>query len=200
MIGRWLATLSGLAARRRIENEIREELTDHVERQIELHRARGLGAEEARRLALRELGGLTHTIETTREVRMTWLDSLWRDARYAARVLRRTPRFTATALTLLVLAIGSTTAIYSIAYSVLLRPLPFPDADRLVFLGGREGAGMIWPNYEEWRRRATSFDGGVAGSLADARGYTPGGVTPRVESPNVTPHFFPGLGVAASPG
>ena len=62
-----------------------------------------LSPEEARRLALRDLGGLTQTIESTRDVRATWLDTVWRDVGYGARLLRRSPRFTVTALTLLVL-------------------------------------------------------------------------------------------------
>ena len=167
MIARLFASLRGLLRRRQIEGEIAEELRDHLEREIEAHRSRGVPPEEARRLALRDLGGLTQTMESTRDVRATWLDSVWRDVRYAARVLRRSPRFTVTALTLLVLGIGSTTAILSIAYAVLVRPLPYPDADRLVFLAEKDGAGVAWPNFEDWQRRATSFDG-LASSLADA--------------------------------
>src|SRR5687767_6923092 len=166
MIARLLATLRGLVGRRRIEGEIDEELRDHLEREIEAHQARGVSAEEARRLALQDLGGLTQTIESTRAVRATWLDTVWRDVGYAARVLRRSPRFTVTALTLLVLGIGSTTAIFSIAHAVLVRPLPYPEAGRLVFLAETGGSGVAWPNFVDWQQRATSFDG-LAGSLAD---------------------------------
>ena len=159
MIARLFASLRGLLRRRRIEGEIAEELRDHLEREIEAHRSRGVPPEEARRLALRDLGGLTQTIESTRDVRATWLDTVWRDVSYAARVLRRSPRFTVTALTLLVLGIGSTTAIFSIAYAVLVRPLPYPDAERLVFLAEKEGSGVVWPNFEDWRSRATLVRG-----------------------------------------
>jgi putative ABC transport system permease protein len=200
MISHLVATLRGLLRRRQIDNEITEELRDHLEREIELHRSRGLSAEEARRLALRDLGGLTQTIESTRDVRAIWLDTVWRDVRYAVRMLRRSPRFTVTALTLLVLAIGSTTAIYSIAYAVLVRPLPYPDAGRLVFLAGQDGTGVIWPNFEEWRRRATSFEGGVASTLADAVIMTSGPIPRRFESRSVTSNFFRVLGVPAVQG
>ena len=118
MIARLLASLRGLLRRRRIEDEIADELRDHLEREIEAHRLRGVPLEEARRLALRDLGGLTQTFESTRAVRATWVDTLGRDISYAARVLRRSPRFTVTALTLLVLGIGSTSAIFSIAHAV----------------------------------------------------------------------------------
>lgn len=76
MIARLFATLRGLLHRRRIEGEILEELRDHLEREIEAHRSRGVLAEEARRLALRDLGGMTQTIESTRAVRATWLDTM----------------------------------------------------------------------------------------------------------------------------
>ena len=128
MIARLVASLRGLFGRRRIDGEILEEIQDHLEREIEAHRRRGVPPEEARRLALRDLGGLTQTIESTRDVRSTSLDALWRDLKFGARLLRRSPRFTFTALTVLVLGIGSTTAIFSVAYAVLVRPLPYADA------------------------------------------------------------------------
>jgi putative ABC transport system permease protein len=195
MFTRLIAYLRGLARRRRIDAEISEELLDHVEREVERHRARGVPADEARRLALLHLGGLTQTTEAVRDVRATWLDAVWRDSRYGARVLRRSPRFTITALTLLVLGIGSATAIFSIAYAVLVRPLPYPDADRLVFLAEKDRAGLNWPTFEDWRQRATSFDG-LASSLADAVIVTSGQVPRRFESRSVSSEFFQVLGVS----
>jgi putative ABC transport system permease protein len=195
MITRLLASLRGLLRRRQIEAEIADELRDHLEREIEAHRSRGVAPDEARRLALRDLGGLTQTLEYTRDVRATWLDSVCRDVRYAARVLRRSPRFTVTALTLLVLGIGSTTAIFSIAYAVLVRPLPYPGAERLVFLAEKGGGGIAWPNFEDWQRRATSFDG-LASSLSDAVIVTSGPDPRRFLSRSVTANFFGVLGVS----
>jgi putative ABC transport system permease protein len=194
MIARLFASVRGLLRRRWIDGEIAEELRDHLEREIEAHRLRGASPEEARRLALRDLGGLTQTIESTRAVRATWLDTLWRDVRYGARLLRRSPRFTVTALTVLVLGIGSTTAIFSIAYAVLVRPLPYADAERLVFLGEHQGSGIAWPNFDDWRQRATSFDG-IASSLADAVIVTGGPLPQRLDSRSVTVNFFGVLGV-----
>jgi hypothetical protein len=105
MIARFLASLRGLLRRRQIDGEIADELRDHLEREMEAHRSRGVAPDEARRAALRDLGGLTQTMEATRDVRTIWLDSVWRDVRYAVRVLRRAPQFTITALTLLVVGI-----------------------------------------------------------------------------------------------
>jgi predicted permease len=193
MIGRFIASLRGLLVRRRIDAEILEELQDHLEREIEAHRLRGVPPEEARRLALRDLGGLTQTLESTREVRATWLDTFWRDLHYGARLLRRSPRFTLTALTVLVLGIGSTTAIFSVAYAVLVRPLPYAEAERLVFVAEHQGSGIAWPNFDDWRRRATSFDG-LASSLADAVIVTSGQLPHRLDSRSVTANFFGVLG------
>src|SRR4030095_9851687 len=174
-------------------------LRDHLERELQAHRSRGVSAEEARRLALRDLGGLTQTIESTRAVRATWLDSVWRDVAYAARVLRRSPRFTAPALTLLVLGMGATTAIVSIAYTVLVRPLPYAHSDRLVFLAEKEGSGIAWPNFEDWRRRATSFEG-LASSLADSVIRRGGQFPQQVDSRSVTVNFFGVLGTTPFQG
>ena len=188
-----MASLRGLLGRRRIDAEILEELHDHLEREIEAHRRRGVSPEEARRLAVRDLGGLTQTIESTRDVRATWLDTFWRDLRYGARLLRRSPRFTVTALTVLILGIGSTTAIFSIAYAVLVRPLPYADPGRLVFLAEHQGSGIAWPNFDDWRQRATSFEG-IASSLADAVIVTGGELPRRLDSRSVTVNFFGVLG------
>jgi predicted permease len=199
MITRLLAYLRGLLGRQRIDGEIAEELRDHLECEIEAHRARGVSPEEARRLALRDLGGLTQTIESTRSVRATWLDTFWRDLTYGARLLRRAPRFTVTALTVLVLGIGSTTAMFSIAYAVLVRPLPYANAERLVFLADQGGFVLAWPDFDDWRRRAASFDG-VAGSLADAAIVTGGQLPQRLDSRSVTANFFAVLGTTPSQG
>ena len=198
-IMRAMASLRGLLGRRRIDAEIVEELQDHLEREIEAHRRRGVPPEEARRLAVRDLGGLTQTIESTRAVRATWLDTFWRDLRYGARLLRRSPRFTVTALTVLVLGIGSTTAIFSIAYAVLVRPLPYADPERLVFLAEHQGSGIAWPNFDDWRQRATSFDG-IAGSLADGVFVTGGQLPQRLDSLSVTANFFGVLGATPVAG
>ena len=195
MFTRLIACLRGLARRRRIDGEITEELQDHVEREVQRHRARGVPPDEARRLALRDIGGLTHATESVRDVRAIWLDTAWREVRYAARVLRRSPRFTITALTLLILGIGSATAIFSIGYAVLVRPLPYPDADRLVFIAEKGGSGVAWPNFEDWRSRAGSFDG-LACSLTDAVVVTSGQFPRRFESRSVSASFFHVLGVS----
>jgi hypothetical protein len=193
MVARLIASLRGLLRRRQIDDEIAEELRDHLERAIEAHQSRGASPAEARRLALRDLGGLTQTVEATRAVRATWLDTFGRDLRYGAWLLRRSPRFTVPALTVLVLGVGSTTAIFSIAYAVLVRPLPYADPAQLVFLAEHQGSGISWPNFEDWRQRATSFDG-IGSSLADTVFVTGGDLPQRLDSKSVTVNFFDVLG------
>ncbi len=100
---------------------------------------------------------------------------------------------------MLVLGIGSTTAMFSIAYAVLVRPLPYADAERLVFLAEHQGSGIAWPNFDDWRQRATSFDG-IASSLADAVIVTGGQLPQRLDSRSVTVNFFGVLGATPFQG
>ena len=103
--------------------------------------ARGPSPREARRIALVTLGGVTQTLEAVREVRAMRLETLWRDVRHASRALRGTPAFTAVALVVLTLAIGVSTAIFSVVDAVVLRPSAVPRCDRLVAVGERQPVG-----------------------------------------------------------
>src|SRR5690348_776856 len=131
-------------------------------------------------------------------LRTRTIDESWRDLRHAVRLARRSPAFTVTALTLLALAVGTASAIFSVAYTVLVRPLPYQHPDRLVFVS-EAGYGVAWPNYQDWRARATVFDG-LAASLADAVLTMDGDVPRRVEARGVTANFFRVLGVSAFKG
>ena len=161
MLSRLVAHVRGIAQRRHVDAEVDDELRFHVEQEIQANVARGMSPAEARRIALRDLGGLTQTKEAIHEVRMTWLDALWRDARYAARSLRATPSFTVVAVFVLTLGIGATTAVFSVVDAVILRRLPFPEADRLVAVGevnvkgdSEWGANLVAPqNFLDWRAR-----------------------------------------------
>jgi len=119
--------------RRRVERELDEELQFHVAQETAANVARGLAPDEARRAALRDLGGLTQTRDSVRDVRATWIDRRTGDVRVAWRHLVRDAR----AHTLLVTAtlavgLGGAAAIFALADSVVWHPTPFPDADRLV--------------------------------------------------------------------
>src|SRR5207244_9029415 len=128
---------------------------------IEANPERGMSAAEARRVALRELRGLTQTREAVREVRTTWLDAACYDTRLALRSLRRSPVFTAVALLTLAIGIGANTAILSIVNGVLLRPLAYPHPEQLMYLDApgpaAPGSPVSVPEYLDFQRFNQSF-------------------------------------------
>jgi putative ABC transport system permease protein len=139
-----LTRVRGLLQRRRVAREMDDELSFHVEMETRSHIERGLPAGEARRLALRDLGGLDQTKEAIRDVRASWLDSAWQDLRYACRSVRRQPGVSMTAIGMLGLGIGITTAMFTIVDALILRPVPFRAADELAFIYmGDEHGGSI---------------------------------------------------------
>ena len=125
MATRFLAYLRGLMRRRAVAAEVDDELRFHVEQEVEANIARGMSPLEARRAALRDLGGLTQTREAVGDVRTIWLDLAWRDVRHAVRALAGAPAFSAVALLILILSIGAYTAVYSVIDAVILRGLPY---------------------------------------------------------------------------
>jgi predicted permease len=127
--------LRALFTRSRLEREMDEELRFHVEQATEEKQRRGLSPEEARRVALIELGGLEPTREDCREA---WgvraLETLVQDVRYGLRGLRRHPGYTAAVLVTLALGIGANTAVFSVVNAVLLKPLPYKRGEQVVLL------------------------------------------------------------------
>ena len=160
----WLCRLLPYLGRRQADADVEEELRLHLELERERRRDAGAGESEARRAARRTLGNATLVRERTRDVwGWRWLDDLGRDLRHAARGLGRSPGFAATVVLLLALGIGANTAMFSIAYGLLLRPLPYPDAAAIVRVGYRSAAqpGIGWltnSNLPRLQQEADSFE------------------------------------------
>ncbi len=129
----WIRRLWGTIRRGSRDREMEEELQLHLELAGEDLRRRGNSPDDVARAAQIQFGGIAQAMEAMRDQQgFPWLVDLAGDVRHALRSLLRTPVFTAVALLTLALGIGGNTAIFSIVNAVLLKPAPFPDADRLV--------------------------------------------------------------------
>jgi putative ABC transport system permease protein len=118
--------------RERFERELAEEMRFHVDMKAEAHEAAGMTSDDARWAARRQFGNASRLRDETGDVMAVgWFDAAVQDARYAIRSLGKSPAFTTVAVVSLALGIGATTAVFTLANAMLLRPLPFPNADRL---------------------------------------------------------------------
>ncbi len=157
--------MRSLFRKNRVEAELDDELAFHLEQLTRENMARGLSGEEACYAALRAMGGVEQFKEECRDARRTgFLETLLHDLRYGARVLRRTPAFSAAAIACLALGIGSAAAMFTVINAVLLRPLPFREPDRLVGIWeetqmfGLHYSPVAMGNYTEWKAQSRSFE------------------------------------------
>jgi putative ABC transport system permease protein len=151
-----------LFRRKAVETELDDELRFHFEQQVEKYVNSGLTPDEALRRARIDFGGLSQVKEECREARgVQMMETLFQDVRYGLRMLRKSPGFTAVALLTLALGIGANTAIFSVVYGVLLRPLPYQDPSRLIVLNEttpRVGTVSVsYPNFLDWRAQSRTF-------------------------------------------
>jgi len=163
MLNKLRLQLQALFFKSRLEEELDEEVRFHLERDIEENIARGMSPEEARLAALRSFGGVDRVKEESRDVRgIRLLEELWQDLRYGARMLRKNPGFTLIAVLTLALGIGANSAIFSLVNTILLRPLPVREPQRLVsvfptILRTGEARALSYPNYVDVRDRNDVF-------------------------------------------
>jgi putative ABC transport system permease protein len=181
----WLMRLFGSFHGNRREREFAEELESHLAMHIEDNLRAGMSPEEARRVALVKLGGVTQVQELHREQRgLPVLETLFHDLRFGARMLFKNPGFTLIAVVTLALGIGANTAMFTIVHGVLLRPLDYPKPDQLMYLTteapaiGSARNALSAPEYTEFRQMNQSF--------AAVGAYSTGGAAYTTGEVNVT--------------
>ena len=165
--------------------------------------ARGVPPTEARRQARLAIGGVEQVKEECRDARGTrWLEELWQDARYALRTLRQKPGFTAVMLATLALGIGATTVMFTVIHSVLLKPLPYPQVDRMVKLRGHSDdwnaalfgeQRMANPDFRDLQQQSRSMD--VAGLVFNSGTLSEPGEPGYVSQFELSAEMLPVLGV-----
>jgi predicted permease len=189
----WLRRLLG---GRHMERQLDAELRDHVERQVADFMRAGMSEADARRRALVAIGGLELAKEECRDARGTmWVDQMARDIGYTWRQLRRQPAFWSMVIVTLVLGVATSTTMFAVVNGVLLRPLPYRDPDRLVFITDVGYRGV----YLEMRQRSQTMD--VGGYMARAPMTLTGRDEPvRLQAAVADEHLFDVLGVDARLG
>jgi predicted permease len=194
--------LKQLFSRGRLYNDLSDEIQQHLEEKIEELVAGGMSSEEAAHAARREFGNVTLIKEDCREMlAFTWIEALWQDVRYAARILAKSPGFVAVVVFSLALGIGANTAVFSAMNTVLLRGLPYEHPENLVTIWstsktepGEEDPPPI-AEVEDWKKQNHVFADIAAISASDRRMLTGIGEPGPVRIQYATQNFFDLVGV-----
>src|ERR1700752_4494009 len=195
LLARIRAAFRNLFRRSEVETRLDAEVRGYADLLTDEKIAAGMSSSEARRLALAQCGGLEQIKQSVRDRRAgVGLDNIAQDLRYALRQLGRNPGVTALVILTLAIGIGANTAIFSFVNAVLLRPLPYPSADRLTILMSGLGYSGRAPfsSFEVFhlRQRSTQFDQ-IAGIWV-TNGALPGdGPAEQVKVADVTSNFLP---------
>src|SRR6266540_1258435 len=205
MLSKLKTAVRALLRRTQAERELNDELHHHIERQTEQNIRLGMNPEEARCAAHKAFGGVEQAKERSRDARgVRWLEEIWQDLRYGLRMLRRKPGFTAAAVISLALGIGANSAVFTFLNAILIRPLPYPEQDRIVNLWerapGSTGPNPVLPlNFVEWRDRARSFEAITLTQSFPLNAATQEGAE-QLSNLSVTYEFFRVFGVAPALG
>ena len=188
----------------RVHQEIEAELQFHLEMRTDEYIRRGMSADEARREAHKLFGPVARIKEDGYDVRGgRWLETMWRDTRYAFRILIKRPGFTVVAILTLGLGIGANTAIFSVINALLLRPLPIERPGELISLNstfeGHSFTTFSYPNYKDYRDRNLVFAGLIAYQFAPLS-MSHEGINERLWGYLVSGNYFDVLGVKAALG
>ena len=193
-----ISRLLALFRKRNIERELVGEVLAHLELAERDAIAQGLAPEEARQAARRSFGGIEQMKEDHRDRRsVRWMENLLRDFRYGMASLARDPGFAAVTVGLLALGIGANTAMFSIVDAVLLKPLPFPEPERMVRVwesppAGRNGTTTL--TFLDWKRQDTIFEA-LSVEVPTRAAVTAGGDPARVSGMQVSADYFEVFGV-----
>ncbi|HKW31450.1 MAG TPA: ABC transporter permease [Candidatus Acidoferrum sp.] len=207
MVDRFLQSFQRLFSffrRAQLDRDLDAEIASHVQLATEENLQRGLSPDEARRQALVRLGGPQQAKEQHREARsLPFLETLLQDLRFAFRVLRKSPSFTAIAVLTLALGIGASTAIFSVVDAVLLRPLPYPNPQQIVTLWEQEIKGhrahLADPNFLDFREQNHTL-AGLAVVFSGPESISGGSEPVRTNIALVSQDFFKVMGVGPAQG
>jgi putative ABC transport system permease protein len=196
----WVLRMRSLFRRGAVERELDEELAFHIEQQITALMRQGVGRDEAIRRARLEFGGLDQIKEEHRDVRGIRLaDDLARDVRHALRQISRSPGFALLAVLCLGFGIGVNTTIFGVINSVLLRPMPIAEPERLVTVSRGESDGLSYPSYRDFQAR-TRLLTGLTAAIAMESDLDVDGESEFVVAEVVAGNYAEVLGVGALAG
>ena len=197
-----------LTHRRKMEDQLEKELRFHLDQHVNELIEQGRNPEEARRLASLDLGGPEQVKEYCRDARGTrWLEDMLQDVRFALRMLRKNPAFAAVALLTLALGTGATTVMFTVVNGVLLKPLPYPEPNRLVAVHGdsetwntkiRGEQNVAYPDFLDCQRDSRSLE--MAGTLYDGGTVSEPGPPEYVDLRRISSGLFSVLRVSLAHG
>ena len=193
--------LRGLFRKEQLDRDMRDELAAHLEMHIADNVRAGMSPEEARRAALMQLGGMEQTKESMRERRsVPLLETVLHDVRFGLRMLRKSPGFTAVAVLTLALGIGANVAIFTLINGLILRPLPYPQPDRVVQVDRqmKEGPyyGMSLMEFRVYQRQNQTFECLAAYDMLGSGLSLHTGAEPElIQSRRVSADFFRVIGM-----
>ena len=182
-----------------VEADLHDEVHSHLQLLAHENLRAGMSPEEAQRAARIELGGLEQVKEQVREQRLgNWLQSVYADCRFALRQLRKNPGFTLIAILTLALGIGANAALFTVVESVLLRPLPYAQSERLMFIAPKADKlqfwNTAWLNYRDIRDQSHSFQA-LGAYTQDVAVIQTNDASTAASAVHVTSSIFPMLGV-----